>query len=110
VGVIIIPNAIKEKNTLSVLKPKKKKNYTEIVEKVILRLYLINFRFNTLPLFYTSNSLTYKMLNIFKNKQNGLNDKSLSTNYITEKNIKTQSNSQRDEYNNIIFYPSSSKE
>jgi hypothetical protein len=50
------------------------------------------------------------MLKIFKNKQNGLNDKSLSTNYITEKNIKTQSNSQRDEYNNIIFYPSSSKE
>jgi hypothetical protein len=47
---------------------------------------------------------------IVKNKQNGLNHKSLSTNYINEKNNKTQSKSQRDEYNNIIFYPSSSKE
>lgn len=47
------------------------------------------------------------MLNIFKNKQNSFNDKSLNTNYTTEKNIKTQSNSERDEYNNIIFYPSS---
>ena len=50
------------------------------------------------------------MLNIFKNKQNSFNDKSLTTNYITEKNIKIQSNSERDEYNNIIFYPSSNKE
>jgi hypothetical protein len=47
---------------------------------------------------------------IVKNKQNVLNHKSLSTNYINEKNNKTQSKSQRDEYNNIIFYPSSSKE
>lgn len=50
------------------------------------------------------------MLNIFKNKQNSFNDKSLTTNYITEKNINIQSNSERDEYNNIIFYPSSNKE
>ena len=50
------------------------------------------------------------MLTIFKNKQNSFNDKSLTTNYITEKNIKIQSNSERDEYKNLIFYPSSSKE
>ena len=50
------------------------------------------------------------MLNIFKNKQNSFNDKPLSTNYIIEKNPKLQSNSERDEYNNIIFYTSSSKE
>ena len=50
------------------------------------------------------------MLNIFKNKQNSFNDKSLNTNYILEKNHKIQSNSERDEYNNIIFYTSSSKE
>jgi len=50
------------------------------------------------------------MLNIFKNKQNSFNDKPLSTNYIIEKNPKIQSNSERDEYNNIIFYTSSSKE
>ena len=50
------------------------------------------------------------MLNIFKNKQNSFNDKPLSTNYIIEKNKKIQSNSERDEYNNIIFYTSSSKE
>jgi hypothetical protein len=48
------------------------------------------------------------MLNIFKNKQNSFNDKSLNTNYITEKNNKIQSNYERDEYNNIIFYTSSS--
>jgi hypothetical protein len=50
------------------------------------------------------------MLNIFKNKKNNFNDKSLNTNYIIEKNDKIQSNSERDEYNNIIFYTSSSKE
>ena len=50
------------------------------------------------------------MLYIFKNKQNSFNDKPLSTNYIIEKNPKIQSNSERDEYNNIIFYTSSNKE
>lgn len=50
------------------------------------------------------------MLNRLKKKQNSFNDKSLTINYITEKNIKAQSNSERDEYNNIIFYPYSSKE
>jgi len=50
------------------------------------------------------------MLTILKNKQNSFNDKPLSTNYIIEKNPKIQSNSERDEYNNIIFYTSSSKE
>lgn len=47
------------------------------------------------------------MLNIFKNKKNSFNDKSPNTSYITEKAIKIQSKSERDEYNNIIFYPSS---
>jgi len=50
------------------------------------------------------------MLTILKNKQNSFNDKPLSTNYIIEKNQKIQSNSERDEYNNIIFYTSSNKE
>ena len=50
------------------------------------------------------------MLTILKNKQNSFNDKPLSTNYIIEKNPKIQSNSERDEYNNIIFYTSSNKE
>jgi hypothetical protein len=50
------------------------------------------------------------MLTIFKNKQNSFNDKPLSTNYIIEKKPKIKSNSERDEYNNIIFYTSSSKE
>jgi len=50
------------------------------------------------------------MLSIFKTKKNSFNDKSLNINYITEKNIKTKNNSERDEYNNIIFYPHSSKE
>jgi hypothetical protein len=49
------------------------------------------------------------MLKIVKNKQNNFNDKSLNTNNITKKSIKTR-NSKRDEYNNIIFYPYSSKE
>jgi hypothetical protein len=64
------------------------------------------------------------MLTIFKNKQNSFNDKSLNTNYITGNSFndkplntnfiteinKIQSNSERDQYNNIIFYTSSSKE
>ena len=50
------------------------------------------------------------MLNIFKNKQNNLNDKPFNTNSIIEKNTKIQSNSERDEYKNIIYYPSPSKE
>ena len=50
------------------------------------------------------------MLNIFKNKQDSFNESSLTTNYITEKNLIIQNNSEIDEYNNIIFYPSSSKE
>jgi hypothetical protein len=54
------------------------------------------------------------MLNMFTNKQNTSNDLSLKTNYgldtIKNKNIKTHNKSDRDEYNNIIYYPSSSKE
>jgi len=50
------------------------------------------------------------MLNIFKHKQNSFNDKPLNTNYIIEKKDKIESNSERDEYNNIIFYTSSNKE
>ena len=49
------------------------------------------------------------MLNMFKNK-NSLNDKSFTANYIIEKNTQILSNSQRDEYQNTIYYPSSSKE
>jgi hypothetical protein len=51
------------------------------------------------------------MLNIFKKKQNNTNDKSLSINYIgKEKNNKINNKFKKDEYNNIIYYPSSSKE
>ena len=50
------------------------------------------------------------MLNIFKNKQNSFNDKSFSANHVIEKNTKMRSGSERDEYKNIIYYPSSSKE
>jgi len=50
------------------------------------------------------------MLNIFKNKQKSFNDKPFNTNYIIEKNTRIQSNSEKDEYKNIIYYPSSSKE
>jgi hypothetical protein len=50
------------------------------------------------------------MLNRFKNKQNSYNDKLFTANYIIEKNTKTRSGSERDEYKNIIYYPSSSKE
>jgi hypothetical protein len=51
------------------------------------------------------------MLNIFKKKQNNTNDKSLSIIYINkEKNNKINNKFKKDEYNNIIYYPSSSKE
>jgi len=51
------------------------------------------------------------MLNIFKKKQNNTNDLSLSINYLNkEKNDQINNKSKRDEYNNIIYYPSSSKE
>jgi len=51
------------------------------------------------------------MLNIFKKKQNNTNDKSLSINYINkEENYKINNKFKKDEYNNIIYYPSSSKE
>jgi hypothetical protein len=51
------------------------------------------------------------MLNIFKKKQNTFNDQSLSTNYINkQKNLKIQNKYKKDEYNNTIYYPSSSKE
>lgn len=55
------------------------------------------------------------MLSIFKNKQKTFNDLSLKNNYNLdiinkEKNLKIQNKSEKDEYNNIIYYPSSSKE
>ena len=50
------------------------------------------------------------MSNIFKNKKNSFNDKSLNTNYAIEKNSKIQSNLKNDEYRNMIYYPFSSKE
>ena len=50
------------------------------------------------------------MLDIFQNKQNSLNNKSLTTDYITKKTIQIENESSTEEYKNIIFYPSSSKE
>ena len=55
------------------------------------------------------------MLNIVENKRNPFNNLRLenynSINSInTEKNLKIQNNSQVEEYNNTIYYPSSSKE
>ena len=55
------------------------------------------------------------MLSIFKNKQNTLNNLSLKTNFSNdyinkEKNIKIQNKSEKEEYNNLIYSPSSSKE
>lgn len=54
------------------------------------------------------------MLNTFNNKQNSLDVKSSDTHYSIDKSIieknKTQSYSEINEYDNIIFYPLSSKE
>lgn len=50
------------------------------------------------------------MLSIFNNKQNRFNNKSSVTDYVIEKNTKIQSNSERDEYKNTIYYPFASKE
>lgn len=55
------------------------------------------------------------MLNIFKTKKNTFNDLSLKPNYKddsinNEKNLEIQTKIQKEEYNNIIYYPSSSKE
>ena len=50
------------------------------------------------------------MLTIYKNKRNSFNDLPLNSNNIIEKNTKIQSNSERDEYINTIYYPSSGKE
>jgi hypothetical protein len=50
------------------------------------------------------------MLSIFNSKQNRFYAKSLFTNYVIEKNTKIQSNSERDEYKNTIYYPFASKE
>lgn len=58
------------------------------------------------------------MLSIFKNKQKTFNDLSLKSNYNSpsihyinkEKNIKLQNKYEKEEYNNLIYYPSSSKE
>jgi len=50
------------------------------------------------------------MLDIWKNKQNSFNDKPFKTNYTIEKNSRIKSNSEKDEYKNLIYYPFSSKE
>lgn len=50
------------------------------------------------------------MVNIFKNKQKSFNYKALNNNYFADKKVNSQSNSEIDEYKNIISYPSSSKE
>lgn len=87
-------------------------NKTFFLKKKIVRITLLSlifFSFNNFHLIYTFNFFNILML-LFKNKQKGVEGKSLSSNYITEKPLKPQSYSQRDEYNKIIFYPSSSKE
>lgn len=50
------------------------------------------------------------MLDIFKNKQNSVNDKSLTINYFTKRSVQIKNESESDQYKNIIFHPSSSKE
>jgi hypothetical protein len=51
------------------------------------------------------------MLNILKKKIYNFNDKSLNINYINkENNNKIKNKFKKDEYKNIIYYPSSSKE
>ena len=56
------------------------------------------------------------MLNTFNSKKSNFNTESLYTPHITEKTIKgkekneMKSNSVKNEYNNLIIYPSSSKE
>jgi hypothetical protein len=47
------------------------------------------------------------MLNILKKKQKNFNDQALKT-INNEKNVQT--NLEKDEHKNIIYYPSSSKE
>jgi hypothetical protein len=58
---------------------------------------------------YKQNSFNDKSLNTYYITGNSFNDKPLNTNCITENN-KIKSNSERDEYNNIIFFTSSCKE
>lgn len=50
------------------------------------------------------------MSNTDINKHNSLNDKSFNTNYIIDKKTAIQNYSERDEYKNMIYYPSASKE
>ena len=55
------------------------------------------------------------MINMLKNKQKTFNDLSLKTNYNRDtlnkaKNLKIQDKAEKDEYNNIMYYPSSTKE
>jgi hypothetical protein len=50
------------------------------------------------------------MLNILKKKQINFNDKPLNTHFINKEKNKIQSNSEKDEYKNTMYYPSSSKE
>lgn len=49
------------------------------------------------------------MLNIFCNKNN-LDNKPLNTKYTIEKTIKVQNDYENEEFKNIIFYSSSTKE
>jgi hypothetical protein len=55
------------------------------------------------------------MSSIFKKKQKAFNDLSLKTNYMIdsinkEENLKIKNKYAKMEYNNLIYYPSSSKE
>lgn len=73
-----------------------------------LKTYYIVKSITYFALNYTNNSFKYPMSNLFNNKQNGFNDKSSITSL--EKNTIIQSNSEINEYNNIIDYPYASKE
>lgn len=74
-----------------------------------LKIYYIVKSITYFALIHTNNLFKYSMSNLFNNKQNGFNDKSSITSLI-EKNTKIQSNSEINEYNNIIDYPYASKE
>lgn len=50
------------------------------------------------------------MSNLFNNKQNGLNDKSFIASDFIDKSTKIQSNSEINEYKNILYYPLANKE
>lgn len=80
------------------LTPKKKNFFLDI------GLYPYYFYYSSLNSF---NPLTYILLNILKKKQKNFYNLSLS---VIKNKKKLQSNIEKNEYKNIIYYPSSSKE